>query len=88
MHCCCGRCCACCCRPRKGEPFRYVTVRWLSCLKVLAALLVAGLAAGCALGMARMDAQLVDSAVQTVDSVQVSGHVSLRECRPIRVCLL
>ena len=53
-------------------PFRYITARWLSCLKVMAALLVAGLAAGCAFGMARMDAELVDSGVQTVDSVHVS----------------
>ena len=38
----------------------------------MAALLVAGLAAGCGLRMARMDAQLMDSGVQTVSRVQVS----------------
>ncbi|KAL4425271.1 hypothetical protein ABPG75_009287 [Micractinium tetrahymenae] len=79
LRCC---CCGCCCcgggRGKRGGQPRYITARWLTCLKVLAALLLAGVAGGCALGMAHMDRPLVHDGVQVVDDVQdfLAGIIS------------
>lgn len=76
MRCCCAWCCCCSCRSGKGkgrlgaQP-KYVTARWLTCLKVLSALVLGALAGGCALGMARMDKYLVGSGIKTMSDVQV-----------------
>lgn len=57
-------------------PFRYVTARWVGCLKVVAAVLVAGLAGGCALVMARIDAKLVNSGLVVVADVKVGASLA------------
>ncbi|KAL4435639.1 hypothetical protein ABPG77_002602 [Micractinium sp. CCAP 211/92] len=72
LRCCCGgrRCCWAGGRSKPGGQPRYITARRLACLKVLAALLLAGVICGCALGMAHMDRQLVNAGSGLVDQVQ------------------
>lgn len=76
LRCCCGSCgcLACGGRGKRGGQPLYITARWLTCLKVLAALLLAGVVGGCALGMAHMDRQLADAGVATLHDVQVGRH--------------
>lgn len=81
LRCCCGACCACGCgrRPKGAPQLKYVTARWVGCLKIMAACLAAGLAAACALGMARPDAALVNAGLAQLTGVQLfAGNVVSR----------
>lgn len=90
VRCCCCCCCTCnnCGRlgQQKEQPgYKLRSARWLASIKLLALLLVAGVAAGAALGMATgVNPHLVDSGLATLGTVKArSPRVSsLLKCTP------
>ena len=82
LRCCCAGCCGwcCACRRKRQAPFRYLAGRCVCSLKVAALLLVAGLAAGCALGMMHTDPKLVPAGQVVLRDVKVSQGRAGRGC--------